>query len=281
MRSDDQLPPPVNRSQAHSARRYDFWLGGKDNFEVDRQSARAIEAVFPSARTAAWDNRRFVRRAVRHLAKAGVRQFVDVGCGLPAAYSADVHEVAQQVDPTARVVYVDNDPMVLVHIRALLLGTPEGRVEFLDADLREPETILGAPELADVLDLTQPVGLILASVLDHIADHDQARHAVRALVDALPAGSYLALSHATTDFMTAEVAAELREALSGEEFAPRCRAQVAEFFTGLNLIPPGLATPGQWGDPAPTTGDQASVAAAYAGVARKPRTGESSREGQP
>src|SRR5690242_4503822 len=175
----------VDETRVHSARRYNYWLGGKDNFAVDRESGDQIAAVFPTIRVTARENRGFLRRAVTHLAaEAGVRQFLDIGTGLPTA--DNTHEVAQRVAPSSRVVYVDNDPMVLVHARALLTSTPEGRTHYLEADLRTPGKILADPEVLDVLDLDQPVALMLVAVLHFVRDDAEAREIVRTLVDALP-----------------------------------------------------------------------------------------------
>src|SRR4051812_29557414 len=165
----------------HPARRYNYWLGGKDNFAADRAAADAIEAAFPHIRTAAVENRRFLQRAVRHLVEeAGIRQFLDIGTGLPTA--DNTHEVAQRIEPSARVVYIDNDPLVLAHARALLTSDPAGATAYLDADLRDADAILAQPELAEVLDLSQPVALLLVAVLHFIADDDQAYETVRKLV---------------------------------------------------------------------------------------------------
>ena len=269
----DQPVELIDTSRAHPARRYDYWLGGKDNFAADRVSGNAIESIYPYIRTAAVQNRRFLRRAVRYLVtETGVRQFLDVGTGLPSA--DNTHEVAQRVDPYARIVYVDNDPLVLVHARALLAGTPEGATAYLRADLREPATILTHPGLAATLDLKQPVALLLVAIL-HFVDTPHAYTVVRALIDALAPGSYLVLSHATLELLPAGTSEKLATTdYPGKAgFTARTRAQITPFFDGLDLIEPGLTVVSQWrpepGDTPPPP-QQVSV---YGAVAHKPRPG--------
>ncbi|MEJ2577688.1 MAG: SAM-dependent methyltransferase [Kineosporiaceae bacterium] len=190
-------------SVPHPARRYDYWLGGKDNFAADRASGDAIEAVFPTIRVTAVENRRFLARAVRFLtAEVGIDQFLDVGTGIPTANNT--HEVAQQVNPAATVVYVDNDPIVLAHARALLNSHPNGATAYIDADLRQPETILTDPALAATLDLSRPVALMLVSVMHFFPDQDEPHAIVHQLAQALPADSYLVLSHASGDFVDSQ-----------------------------------------------------------------------------
>jgi hypothetical protein len=260
-------PPEIDTSVAHSARRYDYWLGGKDNFAADRESGDAIAAAFPSVRTAVIENRRFVRRATAFLAReAGVSQFLDIGTGIPT--SPNVHELAQAADTTARVVYVDNDPIVLAHVRALLTSSPQGATAYIDADLREPGRILADPRLRDTLDLTRPVALILAAILHFIPDEADPYAIVAELVAALPAGSYLVMSHATNDFLSP---AETADVLSGRYgvFHPRSQAQFARFFAGFDLVPPGLTSVASWRavdepEPRPT----AAEAYTYCAVAR-------------
>ncbi len=194
-----QVPPEINTNVAQSARVYDYWLGGKDNFPADRAVAEAIAEQVPTIRTQVRAQRAFLGRTVRYLAReAGIRQFLDIGTGIPAA--GNVHNVAQESAPESRVLYVDNDPIVLAHARALMPSTPEGRVAFIQADLREPEVILGDPAVAKTLDLTQPVGLVLIGVMHHLRDDDDPRRIVATLVDALASGSYLVLSQTTPDF---------------------------------------------------------------------------------
>ncbi len=260
-------------TRPHSARRYDYWLGGKDNFAADRASGDRIAAAFPTIRTSAVENRRFMRRVVAFLAaEAGIRQFLDIGTGIPT--SPNVHEVAQGVDPRARVVYVDNDPMVVVHAQALMSSTPQGATAYVRADLREPETILASRALADTLDLTQPVALLLVAVLHFIPDEADPYGLVGRLVGALPAGSFLAVSHATFDPLPPETRQRM-VALTGPDagngvFQPRSGDEVGLFFDGLRLVDPGLVPIVQWRpdhEPRP----QASVAdtAVYGAVARR------------
>src|SRR5215218_10011905 len=193
-----RLPPEINTSVAHPARRYDYWLGGKDNFPADREAGEAVAAVFPSVRIGVLENRRFMCRVVRFLARElGIRQFLDIGTGIPT--SPNVHEVVQAVDPASRVVYVDNDPIVLVHARALLTSSPEGATAYIDADLREPEKILNHPDLLRTLDLSQPTGLLLVAILHFIMDADDPYGVVGRLVGAMPSGSHLVVSHVTAD----------------------------------------------------------------------------------
>ncbi|GAB2628453.1 SAM-dependent methyltransferase [Streptomyces capparidis] len=271
MSAPDWTPTDLGTDTAHPARVYDCFLGGKDHFAVDREVARQTLEVIPYAPTMARENRGFLARAVRHLAAdAGVRQFLDIGTGLPT--SPNVHEIAQRAAPDSRVVYVDNDPLVLVHARALFTSTPQGRTAYIDADLRAPGTILDAPELRDTLDLSRPVALSLVAILHFVPDEDDAHGIVRQLVDALPSGSFLVLSHATGDL----AGERMRRAVgvyhrSGMHTQLRSRAEVERFFTGLDLVEPGVAVAHRWRPDAGTDrsvpDDEVSV---YAGVGRKP-----------
>jgi SAM-dependent methyltransferase len=261
--------PRIDTSVVHPARRYDYWLGGKTNFAADRASGDAIAAEFPQIRTAVRENRRFLQRAVAYLARdAGIRQFLDIGTGLPSA--DNTHEVAQAEDPRCRVVYVDNDPIVLAHARALLTSDPGGATAYLEADLRSPRSILAHPDLLRTLDLRQPVALMLVAVLHFLHDSDDPYGLVAQLVDALPPGSYLAISHATNDFMPSAAIAGLAATVAREQFQPRSQAEVARFFTGLGLVPPGIVPTGQWRlgqSPAPGPDPSPTDAAAYAAIA--------------
>ncbi|MDG4751197.1 SAM-dependent methyltransferase [Micromonospora sp. WMMD718] len=264
----------IDTTVAHPARRYNYWLGGKDNFQADRDSGDAMAARFPTIRISALENRRFLRRAVRHLAgEAGIRQFLDIGTGIPTA--DNTHEVAQSTDPRARVVYVDNDPIVLAHARALLTSSPEGATAYLDADLRDPERILAHPDLRRTLDLSQPVALMLLAVLHFVPDGEDPYAIVGRLLDALPVGSYLAASHATHDYLPEELAAEAKAAARGGGphgvINLRSREEVVRFFDGLELVEPGVCSVAEWradGEPEP----RPSVVdvSMYGGVARKP-----------
>ncbi len=193
------MKPEINTAKPHAARVYDFYLGGKDHFAADRETGQALMRVVPTIRAAARENRAFLGRAVRFLvAEAGIRQFLDIGTGLPSANN--VHEVAQGLVPSCRVVYVDNDPIVLAHARALLTSSPEGKTAYIQADLREPEKILDDPVTRATLDFSQPVGLMLVAVLHFVPDEAQPRRIVDTLLDALPSGSYLVASHATSEY---------------------------------------------------------------------------------
>ncbi|GAA2185796.1 SAM-dependent methyltransferase [Micromonospora lupini] len=264
----------IDTSVAHPARRYNYWLGGKDNFQADRDSGDAIAASFPSIRTAALENRRFLRRAVGYLAReAGIRQFLDIGTGIPTA--DNTHEVAQAVAPESRVVYVDNDPIVLAHARALLSSTPEGVTAYIDADLRDPERILRHPELLRAIDLAQPVALMLVAVLHFVPDDDDPYALVRRLLDALPAGSYLAASHATHEYLPPAIAEEAKAAAKGGGphglINLRTRAEFTGFFTGLDVIEPGITSVAEWrAESEPQPRPSVVEVSMYGGVARLP-----------
>jgi hypothetical protein len=265
----DWLPPEINTGKAHPARVYDYMLGGKDNFAADRALADAVTAAMPSAPIMARANRAFLGRAVRYLAEeAGIRQFLDIGTGIPAA--GNTHAVAQAVASESRVVYVDNDPIVLAHARALMTSAPVGATAFIQADLREPDKILADPALHSTLDLGEPVALMLIAILMYVRDDENPRGIVSALLDALPSGSFLTISHPSADFSPAEaadaVAASVR---SGISFTPRTQAEVALFFDGLELVDPGVVPVLAWRpDGAPPT-DPGSVYY-YGAVGRKP-----------
>ncbi|EXG82660.1 SAM-dependent methyltransferase [Cryptosporangium arvum] len=262
--------PDIDTSVAHPARRYNYWLGGKDNFAADRESGDAIAAAFPGMVIAARENRKFLRRAVRFLAAdAGLRQFLDVGTGIPT--TPNLHEVAQDVDPSARVVYVDNDPIVLAHANALLTGTDQGVTTYVDADVRDPARILA--EARETLDFDRPIGLTLLAIMHFVPDADGAHTHVAELVDALPPGSYLALTHATGDFIPPEVVAEMakRDARSKSPVVDRDRAAFARFFDGLELVEPGIVTVARWREDT-EDGDRPAdeTVSLYGAVARKP-----------
>ncbi len=265
----------VDTRVAHPARRYNYWLGGKDNFAADRESGDAIAAVFPTIRDAVVENRAFLRRTVEFLAgEVGIRQFLDIGTGLPTA--DNTHEVAQRIAPESRILYVDNDPIVLAHARALLTSSPAGATAYIDADLRQPDKILNHPRLREALDLSQPVGLVLLAVL-HFVDDTENPHGIAAtLVDALPPGSYVVISHATYDPMPPGTVAGLKAAIAatGERGGPRDRQAFTRFFDGLELVDPGVVPIGDW---RPTPGvapaDPADVGV-YGAVARIPLTAD-------
>jgi hypothetical protein len=258
----------IDTGFAHPARIYDYWLGGKDNFGPDREAGdRAVEAnpgILPGVRA----NRRFLGRAVRYLAdQAGIRQFLDIGTGLPAM--DNTHEAAQAVAPDARVVYVDNDPIVLAHARALLTSTPEGFTAYIDGDARDTAAIL--KEASRTLDFGRPVAVMALMVLQHIPDADDPQGIVSRLVDALPRGSYLVVSDTASDIRP-EVVAESQRVLNARmagRQTRRTRAEFERYFTGLDMVEPGLVTLNRW-RPAADDPDQVQDIAAYCGIGRTP-----------
>ena len=262
----------IDSSVPHPARRYDYLLGGKTHYAVDRESAEAIAGAFPGIRTAALENRRFLRRAVTLLAREyGIDQFLDIGTGIPSP--GNTHEVAQAIIPSTRVLYADNDPVVLAHSRALLDGTPQGRTAYIHADLRAPDAVLGHPELAATLDLSRPVGLLIVAVLHFLTDDDRPYDAVARLVAALPPGSFLVLSHGTWDFMPPAMIEQIR-ALSTPQtgvFATRTHAELTRFFADLHLVPPGIAPLNRWrADDEPQPRPTDAETAFYGAVGRLP-----------
>jgi hypothetical protein len=270
MTSDHPLPE-INTTVPTSARVYDYLLGGKDNFVADRAVGDAIIAQLPALPVMVRAQRAFLARAVAFLVKEGnVRQFLDIGTGIPTANN--VHEVAQTMAPETRVVYVDNDPIVLAHARALMTSHGDGKTEFVQADLRDPQAILSHPSLAATLDFTQPVALMLVGILMHLHDEDDPYGIVATLMDALPSGSFLTIAHPTADFdkkvMTA-LASTVEE--SGIPYVPRSRTDIDRFFAGLELADPGLVPMLAWRtedeDEAP---DDIYSAYAWVGVGRKP-----------
>jgi S-adenosyl methyltransferase len=265
--------PGIDTTIAHPARRYNYWLGGKDNFAADRESGDQLQALFPNVRLGALANRALLRRATKFLAaEAGIRQFLDVGTGLPTA--DNTHEVAQSVEPSSRVVYVDNDPLVMVHARALLTSTPQGRTAYLEADLNEPESILDHPALHETLDLSQPVGLMLIAVLHFVHGQGATQPIVRKLVDALPAGSYVVATHATDDFGTLEQQALYQRILAEgkSDVWTRPRDEFAALFDGLDLVDPGVVPASEWRPEPGATIPARSDINVWTAVARKPST---------
>ena len=256
--------PDLDTNVAHSARVYDYWLGGKDNFAADREAGDKVIAIRPAIRSDVQQNRAFLRRAVRFLAAdEGIGQFLDIGTGLPSA--GNTHEVAQEIAPESRVVYVDNDPMVLAHARALLTGTP-GSTAYLSADLREPAKILH--DAVETLDFSKPVAVMLVAVLHHVTAAEDPAGIIATLMAAVPAGSYLVISHPAADVQTeavAQVAAQYNEHVVNGQ-TRRTRAQVEGFFDGLELLPPGVVQTPQWRPEQPPAGSQVPM---WAGVGRK------------
>ena len=236
--------PAIDDAVAHPARVYDYLLGGKDNYAPDRALAEAMTAQLPDLPTMLLANRDFLGRAVAHLvADRGVTQFLDIGSGIPTP--VNVHQVAQEIEPSARVVYVDDDPMVLAHARALMVGTPQGRTAFVAGDACDPAAILADPAVFGTLDRERPVALMLVSVLMYFPD-DVAYGIVRALLDALPSGSHLTISHPTVDFDPAGAAAAAVGSAGGIDYHNRTRAEVERFFDGLEMVEPGVVPMLEW-----------------------------------
>jgi hypothetical protein len=257
----------LDTSVAHPARVYDYWLGGKDNFAADREAAERVLAAAPGLRYRVRANRAFLGRATRYLAaEAGIRQFLDIGTGIPAA--SNTHEVAQRAAPDARVVYVDNDPIVLLHAQALLRSTPEGATDYLQADLRDPGTILD--RAATLLDFGRPVAVMLLGVLHLVQDAQDPWGIVAGLMAAMPAGSYLTISHPAIDIHHSQANAQrvYNERVATPQTL-RTREQVARFFTGLDLVEPGLVQVHQW-RPGPNDFAPEGTVSAHGAVGRKP-----------
>jgi hypothetical protein len=263
--TDEGVPvPKIDTSVPHSARIWNYWLGGKDNYPVDREAGDKYRETYPQIVDVARAGRYFLARSVRFLAgEAGVRQFIDVGTGLPAA--DNTHEVAQRVAPECRVVYVDNDPLVLAHARALMTSAPQGLCDYVDADMRDPAA--AARIAAGTLDLTRPVAVLFMGVLGHIAGYDESRAIVGAMLDGVPAGSYLALRESVG--VQARVKAnEQYEQTGAVPYVSRTAAQVEGYFAGLDLVPPGVVPVADWRpDPSPFPPPQVD---SLAGVGRKP-----------
>jgi S-adenosyl methyltransferase len=257
--------------RAHSARMYDYYLGGVTNFPADREAAGRAIAAFPSALIAARSARGFVHRSTRHLAELGMEQFLDIGTGIPT--SPNLHEIAQAVNPRARVVYTDNDPIVLTHARALLRSHPDGSTAYMQADVTDPEALLSHKVLRSELDFDKPVALSLNALLHFITDADDAHGIVERLKAELPSGSTLALSHGTMDFAP-EAMARVGDVYksAGTPGQARTLDEISAFFSGWDLLAPGVTPILRWHpDPdRPQTNFTDAEAACYAGVARKP-----------
>ena len=269
------LPPAAQGSRLdtsvpHPARVYAYWLGGKDHFPADRKAAEEVIRLRPQVVASARANRAFLARVVRYLAgERGIRQFLDIGTGLPGQRGGNTHEVAQQVDPGCRIVYADNDPLVLAHARALLTSTPRGACGYVDADVRDPEAIVA--QAADTLDFTQPTTILLLAVLHFLTDRDRPADIVATLASALAAGSYVAISHLTADFGPDQVAATVTayNTLAPVPVTARTHAQVTGLFGGLPLLAPGVVPVTEW---RPEAGDPfGQPADLHAGVARIPQ----------
>jgi hypothetical protein len=233
----------IDTTVPHSARIWNYWLGGKDNYAVDREAGDQYKEIFPGIAVVARTSRAWLTRAVRYLAaEAGMRQFLDIGTGLPTA--DNTHQVAQRVAPESKIVYVDNDPLVLAHARALLTSSPEGATHYVDANMGDPETVLR--EAAKWLDLTQPVGLTFMGVLGHVTDHAEARALVTGLLGGLSSGSYLAINDSVNTSEALEEALRTYEASGAVPYRTRSVEQFASYFDGLELVEPGVVLVADW-----------------------------------
>jgi O-methyltransferase involved in polyketide biosynthesis len=264
--SNDHILSRIDTTRPHTARIWNYWLGGKDYYPVDRDAGEQIRYLHPGIGAYALADRLFLGRAIRHLAgDLGIRQFLDIGTGLPTA--DNTHEVAQRIAPESRIVYVDNDPLVLAHARALLTSTPKGRTDYLDADLRDVDGIL--EHAAKTLDFSRPVALILLGVVIFLEDDDDPYGIVRRLVDALPAGSHLVLSHTITSPAMPDVdeAVAFWNANGTPRLTQRTPEQVARLFDGTELLDPGVVSCSRW-RPEPAAEEPEEVAM-YGGVGRK------------
>jgi hypothetical protein len=255
--------PTFDTTRPSSARVWNYLLGGKDNFEIDRMVGDQIRATFPAIVVVAQEQRRFLVRGVTYLAaEAGVRQFLDIGTGLPSANNT--HEVAQRAAPDSRVVYVDNDPLVLVHARALLTGSPEGATDYVDSNVEDPDRILG--EAARTLDFTEPIAVTMLGILGNVADYTEARSIVKRLTDAVPSGSYLVVSDGTNT--SKEIVEGQRIAnQSGHPYNLRSPEEIAGYFDGLELVEPGVVSIPHW---RPEPGPVPPAMDGYCGIGRKP-----------
>ncbi|WP_327287722.1 SAM-dependent methyltransferase [Streptomyces sp. NBC_01198] len=261
----------IDTARPHPARMYDFYLGGKDNYEVDREAAQRVIDLAPQIVPMARANRAFMHRAVRFLAEKGIRQIIDIGTGIPTA--PNTHQVAHEVSPEVRVAYVDNDPIVATHAGAHLLDA--GNTGFFLGDLRDPESILGHPTIGELIDFDQPIGLMLVAILHFIRDDEDPAGLVAAYCDALPAGSYLVLSHGTNDFHQTDAKSSQARDVYRDRGATatlnlRSYEQVLGFFRDLELVEPGLVQPPLWHHegPEPTTEELARIGF-YSGVGIK------------
>lgn len=264
-------PSEIDTSRPHPARMYDYYLGGKDNYVVDREAAAAVLRALPEARDIARENRAFLQRVVRYLVgEAGIRQIIDIGTGIPTV--GNVHEVAQHIDPGVRVAYVDNDPIVHVHASALLTG--QGRTSIVLADLRDPQGILDHPKVRELIDFNEPAALLLVAIMHFITDHEGPGQMIATFRDALAPGSYLALSHSTSDFHDQSIADAATKvyAKASSPLVLRGHAQVTGLFDGWDLIEPGVVQVPTWRPdgkrPRPRELEKIGI---YGGVARRTR----------
>jgi S-adenosyl methyltransferase len=266
--SSDESTPKIDPFVPHSARIWNYWLGGRDNYDSDRQVGDQIAGQFPDIITSARADRAFLGRAVRYLAgEAGIRQFLDIGTGLPT--HDNTHDVAQRVAPESRIVYVDNDPLVLAHARALLTSTTQGVTEYIDADIHDPQAIL--ERAAHTLDFTRPVALTLLAIVQFILDDEEAYAVVRRLLDAVPSGSYLALSHASNEVKpeASNAAVEYWNTYGKPPMVLRNAEQITRFFDGLQMLEPGVVPCSQW-RPEPSPWGTPEPVPHYCAVGLKP-----------
>ncbi|MEV7387327.1 MULTISPECIES: SAM-dependent methyltransferase [unclassified Streptomyces] len=259
----------IDTSRPHSARMYDYYLGGKDHFDIDTKAAETVAAAYPGIFVCARENRAFMHRATRVLAREhGIRQWLDIGTGIPT--EPNLHQVAQSVVPEARVVYADNDPLVLKYAERLMRSTTEGRTTYIEADVNDPQSLLDAPELAEVLDLDRPVALSLNALMHFVTDAQDPYGIVTRLLDVLPSGSALALSHCTPDFdpSTWQKVTDIYNN-AGTPVQFRSRGDVARFFDGLELLDPGVSVGHRWRPDSEPTATDAEVSL-WTGVGIKP-----------
>lgn len=269
MDHDDAKWPPddVEADRPSQARVYDYLLGGNHNLAVDRETARWVEKIMPDAADQARANRAFLQRAVRYLISVGVRQFLDIGSGIPTV--GNVHEIAQQLDPEARIVYVDIEPIAVAHSRSILANND--RATAIQEDIRRPDSILTHPEVQAMLDVQKPIGLLLLAVLHVVPNEDGPYRIVHALQEGLATGSHLAVSHPTSETRIAWGPVLARAEQAGSPIVPRTRAEIERLFAGLDLVPPGLVRLPHWRpDDSATQDADADWCNAYGGVAIKP-----------
>ena len=265
--SSERSEPLIDSTVPHSARIWNYWLGGKDNYAVDRAAGDQFRAMFPGVTEMARAEREFIRRTVRYLAgEAGIRQFLDIGTGLPTV--DNTHEVAQRVASESRIVYVDNDPLVLAHARALLTSTPEGATDYIDADLRDPAAILAGAERT--LDFTRPIALMLIGILGHIGNDEEPYGIVGTLLGALPPGSYLAQSDGTDIDPGLNAATAIYNDTGAVPYHLRSPEEIAHFFDGLDLVEPGVVSTPLW-RPDPGSSLPRGEMAHHGGVGQKSR----------
>ncbi|MER7542165.1 SAM-dependent methyltransferase [Actinomadura sp.] len=271
----EQAPPGVDSTVPSPARMYDYILGGTANYEVDRQAVEKVRAHMPDLEDAAWANRGFLQRSVKWLAENGIRQFIDIGAGLPTGNNT--HDAVQRVAPDARILYVDNDPLVEIHAKSLLEGVPG--TAFITADFRDPEGLLGHEQTRAMIDFTQPVALLLVTVTHFVSDEDDPWGLVRRYVSEIAPGSYIALSAISSDRQVSEELDQVTAVYaksSSQGAYPRPRAEIERFFTGLEIVPPYEGAPaevchiGVWGAEDPDEANSDGSRLGYAAVARKP-----------